>query len=43
MATGERTMDLARKYVISPARVSQLRRDYQEDWELFCAEECLSA
>lgn len=36
MATGERTKHLARKYRLSPARVSQLRREYHGDWELFC-------
>jgi hypothetical protein len=35
---GERTMDLADKYGISPARVSQLRREFMEDWLRFTGE-----
>jgi hypothetical protein len=34
---GERTGDLARKYGLSPARISQLRREFFEDWCRFCA------
>jgi hypothetical protein len=33
---GERTGDLARKYGLSPARVSQLRREFFADWCRFC-------
>jgi hypothetical protein len=32
MARNERTMDLSRRFGISPARVSQLRRQYHTDW-----------
>jgi hypothetical protein len=35
MARDERTLDLARKYCVSPARISQLRRAYQTDWQRF--------
>jgi len=35
MAVGERTPHLARRFGISPARVSQLRREYHEDWTRF--------
>jgi hypothetical protein len=35
---GERTLDVSRKYGISPARVSQLRRDFQGDWLRFTAD-----
>ncbi len=35
MAMCERTKDLARKFGLSEARVSQLRREYQEDWVRF--------
>jgi hypothetical protein len=35
---GERTLDVAGKYGLSPGRVSQLRRELHDDWELFCAE-----
>jgi hypothetical protein len=33
---GERTGDLAKKYSLSPARVSQLRREFFADWCRFC-------
>jgi hypothetical protein len=35
MAMAERTKDLARTFGLSEARVSQLRREYQEDWGRF--------
>jgi hypothetical protein len=35
MARNERTKDLARQFGISPARISQLRRAYQDDWTRF--------
>src|SRR5208283_5197352 len=35
MALNHRTKDLSRKFGISPARVSQLRREYHEDWTRF--------
>jgi hypothetical protein len=35
---GERTLDVSRKYGISPARISQLRRAFQADWQQFCAD-----
>jgi hypothetical protein len=35
MMVGNRTSDLARKHRISPARVSQLRRELHRDWQLF--------
>jgi hypothetical protein len=34
---GERTLDVAGKYGLSPGRVSQLRRELHDDWEHFCA------
>jgi hypothetical protein len=34
---GERTLDVAGKYGLSPGRVSQLRREFHDDWEFFCA------
>jgi hypothetical protein len=37
LMTGERTGDVARKHRLSPARVAQLRREFHEDWEEFCA------
>lgn len=33
---GERTLDVAMKHGLSPARISQLRRDFHEDWLAFC-------
>jgi hypothetical protein len=35
---GERTLDVAGKHGLSPGRVSQLRREFHDDWEFFCAE-----
>jgi hypothetical protein len=32
---GDRTMDVAAKHGLSPARVSQLR-EFLEDWTRFC-------
>jgi len=32
---GERTLDVAKKYKVSPARISQKRREYQQDWRNF--------
>jgi hypothetical protein len=37
LAGGERTEDAARRFKISPARVSQLRREFEEGWEEFQA------
>jgi hypothetical protein len=34
---GERTLEVAGKYGLSPGRVSQLRREFHDDWEHFCA------
>ena len=35
---GERTSEVASKHGLSPGRVSQLRREFHDDWEFFCAE-----
>jgi hypothetical protein len=35
---GERALDVAARHGLSPGRVSQLRRELHDDWELFCAE-----
>ena len=37
LARNERTLDLSRKFGVTPARVSQLRREYHEDWNRFSA------
>lgn len=39
MTGGERTLDLSSKFGISPGRVSQLRREYQQDWQRFHGEQ----
>jgi hypothetical protein len=33
---GERTLDVAREYGLSAARISQLRREFCQDWHMFC-------
>jgi hypothetical protein len=38
LARNERTGDVAKKFKMSPGRISQLRRDYHDDWERFCAD-----
>ena len=35
---GERTLDISQKYGISPGRVSQKRRQFQQDWRRFHGE-----
>ena len=35
---GERTLAVSRMYGISPGRISQLRRDFHDDWARFCAD-----
>ncbi len=37
LVIGERTGVVARKYGLSPARIAQLRREFHDDWERFCA------
>lgn len=43
MACNERTVALSRKHGISPGRVSQLRREYMEDWERFTSDTAMTA
>ncbi len=38
MAQGERTKDLSRRFDVSPARISQLRREFRQDWSRFCGD-----
>jgi DNA-directed RNA polymerase specialized sigma24 family protein len=38
LMVGERTQDVARRFGISPARVSQKRREFQDAWAAFCCE-----
>ncbi len=35
---GDRTVDVANKHKISPARISQKRREFCLDWRVFCGE-----
>jgi hypothetical protein len=37
MGLNHRTSDLARRFGVVPGRISQLRREYQEDWTRFTA------
>jgi hypothetical protein len=36
LMTGERTSDVSTKFGLSPARISQLRRHFHDDWQRFC-------
>jgi len=38
MMLGERTLELSNKFGISPARVSQLRQEFHDDWQRFNGE-----
>lgn len=38
MAQRERTKDLSRRFQLSPGRISQLRRQFQQEWERFWAD-----
>src|SRR5262249_47112028 len=38
MAQGHRTGELAEAYGLSPARISQLRREFHRGWQKFCGE-----
>jgi DNA-directed RNA polymerase specialized sigma subunit len=37
MLRNERTQDLAQRFHLSQARISQLRREFHQDWERYCA------
>lgn len=39
MMLGERTLPLSRKHKLSPARVSQLRRELHDDWERYTSDD----
>ncbi len=43
MGRGERTQDLAQRFHLSEARVSQLRREFKEDWDRFTDDKAASA
>jgi hypothetical protein len=36
MAKSESTINLSRRFDLSPARISQLRREFHDDWNRFC-------
>jgi hypothetical protein len=38
MARNERTLDLSKQFELSPARISQMRREFQIDWKRFIGE-----
>lgn len=38
MLQNERTKDLARAFDLSPSRISQMRREFQQDWQRFQGE-----
>jgi hypothetical protein len=38
MSIGERTTDLATMYKVTPGRISQLRREFADDWHRFCGD-----
>jgi hypothetical protein len=38
MASNERTLDLSKQFDLSPARISQIRREFQLDWKRFIGE-----
>jgi hypothetical protein len=42
MALNERTKDLSRRFRVSPSRISQLRREFHQDWEQFICEAGIS-
>ena len=39
MAKNERTLDLSQRFDVSPARISQLRRELHNDWTRFCEDD----
>ena len=43
MILGERTKDLSRKFEITPGRVSQMRREFHDDWCRFVGDDMASA
>jgi hypothetical protein len=38
MLRDERTTDLSQRFHLSPGRISQLRREFKQDWERFCGD-----
>jgi hypothetical protein len=42
LMAGEGTAEVARKFGVSPGRVSQLRRQFQDEWAVFCFDAALA-
>ena len=38
MARNETTNDLSKQFRVSPGRISQLRREFHEGWQMFCGD-----
>jgi hypothetical protein len=38
LMVGERPLDLSRQHGVSPGRISQLRREFHDDWSRFCSD-----
>ena len=38
LMVGERTLDVSQRYGLSPGRISQMRREFRQDWMRFCGE-----
>jgi hypothetical protein len=38
LMVGERTLDVAERHRLSAGRVSQMRREFRQDWEHFCSD-----
>jgi hypothetical protein len=38
LMVGDRTCEVSQKYGVSRGRVSQMRRDFHDDWERFCCD-----
>jgi hypothetical protein len=43
LMVGERTLDVAHRYGLTPGRISQIRREFREDWQHFCGSDEESA
>jgi hypothetical protein len=39
MAKSERTFDISKRFQVSPARISQMRHEFRDDWRQFCGGE----
>jgi hypothetical protein len=39
MANNERTLDISKRFELSPARISQMRRELHNDWQRFCGDQ----